>query len=666
MNFRKYLFVFILVFIGGLLFYLPTFAAEVSLTPSSTEVTVGSQVTVTVRMSDVTDLSNVVFDLTFDPTVLQFVPPAVEGDFLNQNLDEGESTDLLAVEVEDMPGDVTVFYSRMAASGVTGSGDLMDLTFTALAEGTSDLTFFNLTDFSLTDSLFEPIPATWQNADVTVISDAPSEDTASPSIPADLQAIATSSNQVDLTWATSTDVSSSSEPISGLAGYNIYRDGSKIATTSLALYSDAGLSASTTYAYEVSAYDTAGNESAPSDQATSTTFGEAVPASVSLVPSSTEITVGSQFTVTVRISAVNNLFGVAFDLLFDPNILEFVSSSEGGFLNSDGDIPPPDTAVNLVPPEFKVADLIVGYSRLPGVGISGDGDLLSLTFKSLASGTSSLVFETRPESLVALNLVTLDLVPIPAAWENGSVIVNPVPPDITPPVRSGSSPAGILATGTTQANLSLVTDENATCRYGTVVSTAYASTTDAFATTSGTAHATLVTALQNGQAYNYYARCIDSAGNANIDDFVISFSIAAAPVVPPPASSGSGSGGGGGGAILTPFSIASESVKETAAEGNKIIISWLASDNSTGQVIYSSENESHTLNLNDATGSPPKYGYARTTIEFDTDPKTTQHSAALNNLESGTTYYYRTVSRGSFAVSPEHKFTFHAVQESAE
>ena len=41
------------------------------------------------------------------------------------------------------------------------------------------------------------------------------------------------------------------------------------------------------------------------------------------------------------------------------------------------------------------------------------------------------------------------------------------PADTTPPVRSNGAPSGALAAGTTQATLSLTTNENATCRYAT-------------------------------------------------------------------------------------------------------------------------------------------------------------------------------------------------------
>ena len=47
-----------------------------------------------------------------------------------------------------------------------------------------------------------------------------------------------------------------------------------------------------------------------------------------------------------------------------------------------------------------------------------------------------------------------------------------------------------------------------------------------FSTTGGTLHTTTVTGLANGGTYTYYVRCIDGAGNANVDDFTVAFSVA--------------------------------------------------------------------------------------------------------------------------------------------
>jgi hypothetical protein len=109
--------------------------------------------------------------------------------------------------------------------------------------------------------------------------------------------------------------------------------------------------------------------------------------------------------------------------------------------------------------------------------------------------------------------------------------VSGAPPagDTTPPTRSNGQPTGALAAGTTQTTISLTTNESATCRYSTSTSISYSSMINNFSTTGSTVHSTLVTGLANGSSYNYYVRCQDVAGNANTDDYPISFSVASAP-----------------------------------------------------------------------------------------------------------------------------------------
>jgi len=111
-----------------------------------------------------------------------------------------------------------------------------------------------------------------------------------------------------------------------------------------------------------------------------------------------------------------------------------------------------------------------------------------------------------------------------------------VPPGGTvAPGRSGGYPAGVLASGTSQTNISLTTDESATCRYATTAGVTFAAMTSTFSATGGTAQSTVVTGLADGGSYSYYVRCQDAAGNINPDDYAISFSVAT-----------SGGGGGGG------------------------------------------------------------------------------------------------------------------------
>lgn len=90
-------------------------------------------------------------------------------------------------------------------------------------------------------------------------------DTTPPSIPANLSATAVSASQINLTWAASTDNIA-------VAGYRIFRNGLQTGTSSSTSFSDTGLASDTTYSYTVSAFDAAGNLSAPSSSASATTL----------------------------------------------------------------------------------------------------------------------------------------------------------------------------------------------------------------------------------------------------------------------------------------------------------------------------------------------------------------------------------------------------------
>jgi hypothetical protein len=91
-------------------------------------------------------------------------------------------------------------------------------------------------------------------------------DTTPPSPPTDLGARVVSSNRVDLTWTASGDDV-------GVTGYDVYRGGALLATTTGTTYSDTTVVAGTTYSYLVRARDAASNVSGPSNTATATPGG---------------------------------------------------------------------------------------------------------------------------------------------------------------------------------------------------------------------------------------------------------------------------------------------------------------------------------------------------------------------------------------------------------
>ena len=85
-------------------------------------------------------------------------------------------------------------------------------------------------------------------------------------VPAALAATPASVSEIDLSW------SASSEPGATIAGYNIFRNGTWAGSSSTTSYSDLGLVTATQYTYTVAAYDTQGNNSAPSAAVSATTL----------------------------------------------------------------------------------------------------------------------------------------------------------------------------------------------------------------------------------------------------------------------------------------------------------------------------------------------------------------------------------------------------------
>ena len=90
-----------------------------------------------VQATGVTDLYGVAFDLQFPANLLRYQPPATTGGFLGG---DGQGTSLL---VEENPaGNLVVGFTRLGAvGGVSGSGTLMTLTFTAIGSGSGSIQF---------------------------------------------------------------------------------------------------------------------------------------------------------------------------------------------------------------------------------------------------------------------------------------------------------------------------------------------------------------------------------------------------------------------------------------------------------------------------------------------------------------------------------------------
>ena len=108
--------------------------------------------------------------------------------------------------------------------------------------------------------------ATSATATVTV-NGTPPTDTTAPSVPSGLTSPSQTSSSISIQWNAATDNVGGS----GVAGYDVYRDGSLVASPTTTSHTSTGLSANTQYSFRVRARDNAGNASAQSGEITAST-----------------------------------------------------------------------------------------------------------------------------------------------------------------------------------------------------------------------------------------------------------------------------------------------------------------------------------------------------------------------------------------------------------
>jgi hypothetical protein len=133
-----------------------------SIQPASTTVVPGNSFAVDVNIANVSDLYAFQFDITFNPSILSALP-VMERSFLPS----GGSTFFLPGTIDNTSGTISFIADTLIGSipGVSGSGTLAILDFTALAAGTSPINILNV---SLLDSTLSPISSTTVNGNANV------------------------------------------------------------------------------------------------------------------------------------------------------------------------------------------------------------------------------------------------------------------------------------------------------------------------------------------------------------------------------------------------------------------------------------------------------------------------------------------------------------------
>ncbi len=192
-------------------------------------------------------------------------------------------------------------------------------------------------------------------------------DTTLPSTPTGFTATAVSSNQINISWDTSTDDI-------GVTGYNVYRDGAFLKSVTGTSTSDTELSPDIEYCYTVSAYDAVGNESGQSIEACATTQIPTDVSEIIRVSVASDGTQGNSHSGTPSISA-------------DGRYVAFRSSASNlvaGDTNGDDDIFVHDTQAGTTTRVSVASDGTQGNGNSGGPpSISADGRYVA--FHSSAS-----------------------------------------------------------------------------------------------------------------------------------------------------------------------------------------------------------------------------------------------------------------------------------------
>jgi hypothetical protein len=152
---------------------------------------------------------------------------------------------------------------------------------------------------------------------------------------------------------------------------------------------------------------------------------------VDTLPQNLQVGRNSNFSLTLNVGSVTNLFSLAFDLNFNPSLIDFVSATEGSFLNQG-------CQTSLMATENPVGKLIFGLTRLGAGcgGVSGSGTVASLNFKSLAAdGTNNLSFSNNYFCILSGANCNYTV----GTWNANAVVVRSSA-DTTPP----APPSGVI------------------------------------------------------------------------------------------------------------------------------------------------------------------------------------------------------------------------------
>jgi hypothetical protein len=135
----------------------------VQLIPPADSCSLGDTAVAEVFVEQAENVGSIAFRLRYDASVLQFVPPAIEGPFMSA---DGADVVTLAVEAAT-GGELVVGISRLGdGAGAAGQGLLITFEFVAIGVGRSS---FEFNQASVRDPRAQSLPAVFDAADLRVL-----------------------------------------------------------------------------------------------------------------------------------------------------------------------------------------------------------------------------------------------------------------------------------------------------------------------------------------------------------------------------------------------------------------------------------------------------------------------------------------------------------------
>ena len=159
------------------------------------------------------------------------------------------------------------------------------------------------TSYNFTVNAIDAAGNTSSSSSILSVTTSSAADTTAPTVPTGLSASGTTQTVTTISWTASTDNV-------GVTGYDIYKNGTFIASSGSASYTASGLTAGTTYSFTVKAKDAAGNASAVSNAlSVTTTATQQSGATLTMSATPTTVTSSSSQNVTVTVAVNGGLQG---------------------------------------------------------------------------------------------------------------------------------------------------------------------------------------------------------------------------------------------------------------------------------------------------------------------------------------------------------------------